>query len=155
MKHFIKRMVMAFLSGVAVALMCIAVSADVATGPAGYYDSDGYYYFSMNSIATGSTFGWGTTSVTSQQVEDTFPVAYVGILPILYDSNTKKIASIGVMTYNSSKTNTFSQTTPYYYNNGSFYSQGITRAYTSDTNAIYYPYYQYGTFASPIQSIPG
>lgn len=156
MKRFIRKVAIAFLSGAAVALMCAAVSAGVGTGSMGYYNSEGYYYMAHNQVVTGSSFGWGSTSVESQKVENYFPAGYVGIEPRLYDSSTNKIVVSGSMIYNTSESNIFTQNTPTYYKtSGSFYSEGITRAYTSDKNAIYYPYYQYGTFASPIQSIPG
>ena len=153
-KKLLKKVTVSFMCGIVTALTTTAVFAGNAIGPMGYYDCNGYYYMVYNDVTTGSGYAYGTTTVTSQDLSD-FPSGYVGIQPFLYDASTKKAVISAPWRYNSSSLNIFSNTTiTYATQRGSYYSQGVTRGYhPSDTNAIYYPYHQFSTPASPAQTV--
>ena len=155
LKSFIRKSAVAFFSGAVLSLMTVLVSAGIATGPQGYNDCNGYYYAVFNEVVTSPEFAWGTTTVTSQKVEIDFPAGYAGIQPYLYDASTKKVAISYPMSYNGSATNYFSKSTKILESpKGTYYSQCITRAYhPSAVGAVYYPYHQFSTPASPYQSI--
>lgn len=155
MKSSILRITLSFFCGAFFSLIAVTASAGNADSDYGYYDCNGYYYKSQNRVSTTSSYAYAITYVQSQNLNIIIPSGYVGIEPCLYDANTGKAVSKYPMAYNSNSGYIFLEVTPFYYaKKGTFYSQGITRAYhVSDENAIYHPYHQFGTFRSPNQSI--
>lgn len=156
MKRLLKKVCIAFISGLTVPLLSIAISAGAATGDYSYYDCNDFYYKAKNTVYTDSIEGRtrGETGVYSQDSSEYIPVGWAGAQSIVYDKDTGKRVAETIMGYNYAADNGWIATTPIYYkSNGTFYTQGIVQAYHPvNKSDPYYPYHQYDTFPSPYQT---
>ena len=146
MKGLLKKLVISFVAGVVSSAIAVSAFAGIALGDYKYFNCNGYYYKSMNSIGTFPDYVYGCTNVHSQDETTKFPTGYVGIQCFVYSTSSTIPILSSKKEYNSSPTSLFPVFTPKDYNQtGTFYTRGTVEVYNSGS------YLSFGTIQSPYQ----
>ncbi|PLX13904.1 MAG: hypothetical protein C0594_00690 [Marinilabiliales bacterium] len=132
-----------FIVGMFVALSAIAFAGIASSPYKNYGPYSGYYYKNQASITTSDSFG--ASAGTSVECSTNVPTGYMGAIARLYTSSGVQVNNSG-WTYNDSPVAAIILGGPWYKTRGTYYSFGITAAYTSNG------YVNVNTYASPYQT---